>query len=702
MIELFVEIQCEEIPARFQKKALMDLERLTSEALEKASLNCESIKTFITPRRLALVIKGLPETTPASQVERKGPRVDAPEGAIQGFLKSTGLSLEACVRQETPKGTFLIALMETPARATKDVLPALLEDLFVNFPWPQTMRWGTGTKGWVRPIHSLIALLDGNILPMTLAFGEHKDAPRIEASNLTKGHRFLAPAAFPVKDADDYMGKLSRAQVMIDQEARRARIQEQLKCLAHEKNLSLQEDAGLLEEVTGLVEWPVACLGRIDEAFMALPREVLTTSMRVHQRYFSFEDDQGNLAPYFGFVANTTTKDKGALVVQGNERVLKARLSDALFFYNQDQKIPLEEHAKKLSNITFHARLGTLAQKIERLEKLAAFVAENVGASPEDARLCSRLCKADLVTGMVYEFPELQGIMGSYYAKAQGMSGDVCQAIAQHYQPRGPQDPLAQNLLGKILSLVDRLDTLVGFFAIEVTPSGSGDPFALRRAALGVIRLLEERTFSIPLEPLLAQAYDLYETFFAKTSGKVLPREKTLENLKAFFVERLKVSWKEHGLRHDQISAVLRLEAPLWSSIECGRALKVFLEEGRGTDLLSAYRRGTGIVRIEEEKDKVSYLHENVDPGLFESDQERLLFETITHVKEVVQEHLKQSDFGGAMNVLSQLCDPIHAFFEKVSVNVEKSALRRTRLALLAQFKGCIEQVADFSTLEDF
>ena len=702
MIELFVEIQCEEIPARFQKKALLDLERLVGDTLDKACLSRESLKRFITPRRLVLLVTGLPETTPASKIERKGPRVDAPEAAIQGFLKSAGVSLEACAYQETPKGTFLIALMETPARATKDVLPALLEELFVTFPWPQTMRWGTGTKGWVRPIHSLIALLGGNVLPMTLAFGEHQDAPRIEAANLTKGHRFLAPASFPVKDAADYMGKLSRAQVMVDQDVRRTRIEEQLNRLAGEKNLSLQSDPGLLEEVTGLVEWPVTCLGRIDEAFMALPREVLTTSMRVHQRYFSLEDAQGNLAPYFGFVANTTTKDDGALVIQGNERVLKARLSDALFFYNQDQKIALEDHAKKLSKITFHARLGTLSQKIERLENLAAFVAEHVGASQADARLCARLCKADLVTGMVYEFPELQGIMGSYYAKAQGMSPDVCQAIAQHYQPRGPQDPLAQNLLGKILSLVDRLDTLVGFFAIEVTPSGSGDPFALRRAALGVIRLLEERTLSIPLETLLAHAYRLYEPFFANASTKVLSRDKTLEDLKAFFVERLKVSWKEHGLRHDQIGAVLHLEAPLWSSIERGRALKIFLEEGRGTDLLAAYRRGAGIVRIEEENDKTSFDQDLIDPSLFEFDQEKRLFDTITHVEKIVKAHLKESDFQGAMNALSQLCDPIHAFFEKVSVNVDTSALRRTRLALLAQFKGCIEQVADFSTLEDF
>ncbi|MBA4750477.1 MAG: glycine--tRNA ligase subunit beta [Alphaproteobacteria bacterium] len=704
MSELLLEILCEEIPARFQKKAAQDFERLARDALSKAGLTFTACTAYISPRRLALVVTELPAATPGVTQERKGPKVDAPDQVIQGFLRSVGLTLEACTRQETPKGTFLMALKEIPSQKTQDVLGPIFEDLLVNFPWPQTMRWGTGTKGWVRPIHSLLAIFEGAVIPMTLRFGDKDGTPVIVSGNTTRGHRFLAPFEIHISGALDYLAQLKDAYVMVNAGTRKEMITTQLTHLVQEKGLVVKEDPGLLEEVAGLVEWPVVHLGAIASSYMVLPPEVLITTMRVHQRYFALENDKNALAPFFGFAANTVTSDEGRRVVQGNERVLKARLSDALFFYTQDQKVLLEEHANALSKITFHAKLGTLAQKRDRLEALAKKIASVLGFDQTQAALAGRLCKADLVTGMVYEFPELQGIMGGYYARSSGYGEEVAAAIAQHYQPKGPEDALPGSLLGLIVALVDRLDTLTGFCAVGIMPTGSGDPFALRRAALGIIRILENDLFKMSLPTLLGWAYDLYAPLLQESSEKVLTKDATLDTLLAFMKDRIKVLWRDQGIRHDYVEALLNVtETPLARSYSKLTAFQAFVKNShvKAQQLLEAYRRGANIVRIEEEKDSRSYTSAPLEESLMREGAEKNLFNALKSLDQTVTPLLEASRYAQTFDALLSLCEPLDAFFTHVTVNAPEAEVRQNRLALLARLKVRLEQVAAFSTLED-
>ncbi|MCE2951148.1 MAG: glycine--tRNA ligase subunit beta [Alphaproteobacteria bacterium] len=704
MSELLLEVLCEEIPARFQKKAALDFERLAGDTLSKMGLTFTACTAYISPRRLALVVTGLPAATPAVTQERKGPKVDAPDHVIQGFLKSVGLTLEDCTRQETPKGTFLMALKEIPSQKTQDVLGPIFEELLVNFPWPQTMRWGCGTKGWVRPVHSLLAIFEGAVIPMTLRFGEKEGAPTIVSGNTTCGHRFLEPRAIKVTNASDYLTQLKDAYVMVDAQARKEMITTQLSHLVQEKGLVVKDDPGLLEEVAGLVEWPVVHLGTIASSYMVLPPEVLITTMRVHQRYFALENAKGALAPFFGFAANTVTSDEGHKVVQGNERVLKARLSDALFFYTQDQKVLLEEHADALSKITFHAKLGTLAQKRDRLEVLAKKVAGVLGFDQTQAALAARLCKADLVTGMVYEFPELQGIMGGYYARSSGYGEEVAAAIAQQYQPKGPEDALPGSLLGLIVALVDRLDTLTGFCAVGIMPTGSGDPFALRRAALGIIRILENEMFKVSLPTLLGWAYDLYAPLLQASGEKILTKEATLDTLLSFMKDRIKVLWRDQGIRHDYVEALLNVvETPLSQFYSKLTAFQNFVQSSRtkAQELLEAYRRGANIVRIEEEKDGRSYADVSLQESLMGEVAEKNLFNALKRLDQTLTPLLETSRYAETFDALLSLCEPLDEFFTHVTVNAPQAEVRQNRLALLARLKVRLEKVAAFSTLED-
>ncbi len=495
MAEFLLELFSEEIPAGMQARAAADLERLVTAGLKEVGLDWTATEAHSTPRRLTLWVDGLPLAQPDVKEERKGPKVDAPEKAIAGFLRSTGLTLEQCEQRETPKGAVWFALIERLGRPTGEVLVGIIDKAVRDLPWPKSMRWAEGGFRWVRPLHHILVLFDGTPL-----VGEFEPEPhsRFVFSALVRGHRFLAPDAVPVSNYAEYKQALVDGFVILDREDRKARILEQATKLADAEGLRLRDDPGLVDEVAGLVEWPVAHLGRIDEDFMDVPAEVLITSMRSHQRYFALETENGALAPRFVLVANRPTTDGGAAVIDGNERVLRARLSDAKFFWDQDRKVKLEDRVPALKQIIFHAKLGTVEDKVIRLQTLAADLAEVIpGADPDRARSAALLAKADLTSGMVGEFPELQGVIGRYYARAEGETEEVAEAIAQHYSPLGPNDVCPTEPTAIAVALAEKLDTLVGFFGIDEKPTGSRDPYALRRAALGAIRLIVEKWHAV-------------------------------------------------------------------------------------------------------------------------------------------------------------------------------------------------------------
>jgi glycyl-tRNA synthetase beta chain len=491
MPELLLELLSEEIPARMQARAAQDLERLVGERLKGAGLAFTRSQAYVTPRRLALVVEGLPKRQPDAVEEKKGPRLDAPEAAIQGFLRANNLaSIDAAEVRETDKGRFYFAVTQIKGQAAAKVLPGVIGAAVQALSWPKSMRWGAGRFAWVRPLHGVLALFDGRKLEGALELG---DGAALAFGAATLGHRFLAPRRFRVADFADYRAKLKAAKVMLDPAERRATILKQAKRKAARAKLRLPDDPALLDEVTGLVEWPVVLLGRIEEQFMDLPPEVLTTAMRSHQKYLALVDAAGKPANRFLMVANMESADKGKAIAAGNERVLRARLADARFFWDQDRKQPLAARAPQLGEIVFHAKLGSLDEKIDRVQALAVEIAEHVpGADKDRVRSAARLAKADLVTGMVGEFPELQGVMGRYYALHDGEHAEVAQAIAEHYSPLGPNDACPSAPVSVALALADKVDSLVGFFAIGEKPTGSRDPFAGRRAALGVIRLIVE------------------------------------------------------------------------------------------------------------------------------------------------------------------------------------------------------------------
>jgi glycyl-tRNA synthetase beta chain len=689
MSELLLELFSEEIPARMQARAADDLRRLVVEKLAAAQLTHEAARSFVTPRRLTLVVGGLPDAQPNVSEERRGPRVGAPENAVQGFLKSAGIaSLAECEERDTGKGIFYFAVIRRAGRPTAELLPELLRAAIGELPWPKSMRFPAASFRWVRPLVSAICLLDGKVLTL--------DLDGVPVGATTTGHRFLAPAPLTVRDFADYAEQLRSAYVVLDPAVRRQKISDDLARVAKDDGLHLKEDPGLLDEVTGLVEYPVVLDGNIDAAFMELPAEVLTTSMRSHQKYFAAVDDAGALAAKFLFVANNMTADGGAAIVAGNERVLRARLADAKFFWDLDRKSRLDSRVEKLAERIFHAKLGSVLDKVGRVEKLANVIAPLVGADVAIARRAARLAKADLSTGMVGEFPELQGVMGRYYALHDGEPTDVADAIAEHYSPLGPNDRCPTAPASVVVALADKIDTLVGFFGIGEKPTGSKDPYALRRAALGIIRIILENELRLPLDEVLRKADIIRDEDDAGVTGK----KSTLELLD-FFADRLKVHLREQGVRHDLIAAVFALggEDDFVRLLARVAALDEFLKSEDGANLLTAYRRAANIVRIEEAKDKESY-DAAPDPALLGMAEEKSLAERLTEVEGLSAAALRQEAFGVAMSALARLRQPVDEFFAKVTVNCDDLATRANRLRLLSQIRATLNRVADFSQIE--
>jgi glycyl-tRNA synthetase beta chain len=697
MAELLIELLSEEIPARMQTRAAADLERLVTEGLKAAGLAWSRAEAFVTPRRLALVVDGLPVRTPERVEEIKGPRVGAPEQAVQGFLRKIGggRTLADCETRSDGKSESWVFVNRVAGEATTETVARVLADTVKVFPWPKSMRWGALRQSWVRPLHAALVLFDGAVVPGELDLG----GGRIAFGRTTVGHRFLAPGPIEVAGFVEYRDRLRAAHVILDQAERRAAIETQAKAAAAAEGLMLKDDPGLLDEVAGLVEWPVAHVGTIDAAFMDLPGEVLSTSMRTHQRYFTLLAPGGTTAPRFVVVANMRTDARGsANIVAGNERVLRARLSDAKFFWDQDRRARLESRVSALGERTFYARLGTMEDKVVRLQALAGGLAPLIaGCDAGAARRAALLAKADLSTGMVGEFPELQGVMGRYYARADGESDAVGEAIREHYSPLGPGDRCPSAPVSVAVALADKLDTLVGFFAIGEKPTGSKDPFALRRAALGVIRLVVENGLRLPLTTLIGEAHRLLAAQLGAGPAGAVPAGE----LAAFFADRLKVALKEQGVRHDLIDAVFALggEDDLVRLLARVEALKTFLAGEDGANLLVAFRRASNIVAIEEKKDKAR--HDGpVAVADLAAGEERALAAALAAAGPVVEAALAREDFSAAMTALAGLRAPVDAFFDKVTVNDSNPTLRANRLRLLSRIRATLGRVADFTRIE--
>src|SRR5262245_7196797 len=697
MSELLLELFSEEIPARMQARAAEDLQRLMTEKLHAAGLHFTLARSYVTPRRLTLVIEELPAAQPDVREKRKGPRVGSPQPAIDGFLKSAGLkSIKECEERDTGKGVFYFAVVEKKGRRTAEVVPGIIVECIQQMPWPKSMRFADLTQRWVRPLHHVLAVFDGAALEGAVPMGPNA---KLAFTSRTRGHRFLSPGEISVANSSDYLIKLKSAKVIPDPKERRNLIWVQCRDRALKEGLTVKPDEGLLDEVTGLVEWPVVLMGKIDQQFMTVPPEVLTTSMRTHQKYFALQDKNGKLAARFLLVANMDTPDKGAQIIAGNERVLRARLSDAMFFWEQDQKVRLAERLPALNDIIFHAKLGSVGQKVRRIEALARHLAGLIpGCNAEQAAQAARLAKADLTSGMVGEFPELQGIMGRYYAGIEGHAPEIAEAIADHYRPLGPTDQCPSAPVSVAVALADKIDSLVGFFAIDEKPTGSKDPFALRRAALGVIRLILENGLRLKLRDVFGFAYSGFydQGGFEQSQPKVV-----IAQLLDFFADRLKVALKEQGVRHDLIAAVFALgdEDDLVRLVARVKALQDLVDSDAGANLLAAYRRASNIVRIEEKKDSAVY-DGAADPARFTQDEERKLSKALEQESQVAGKRIANEEFVAAMGSLSNLRGPIDDFFDRVTVNDPDPALRANRLRLLSAIRATLNSVADFSKIE--
>jgi glycyl-tRNA synthetase beta chain len=705
--ELLLELFSEEIPARMQARASADFKTLVTDKLTAAGLAFDSAHDYVTPRRLTLVVEGLPEKQPDTREERRGPRVDAPEKAIQGFLGSIGMTLDQCEKRDTGKGEFWFVVIEKQGAETVDVLPEIILSSIRELPWPKSMRWGRNTFRWVRPLHHILAVFDGAVLDGGLDLGDDQ----LIFTGETRGHRFLAPDPVAVSSFHEYRTEVGGGFVMLDREDRKAAILEGARHLAEAEGLVLRDDPGLVDEVCGLVEWPVPLIGRIDAEFMGVPPEVLVTSMRSHQKYFALETKDGSLADRFIVVSNMASDPvRDATIVAGNEKVLRARLSDAKFFWDQDRAVKLGDRREHLREIKFYDRLGTMADKVGRVARLAATLAPLVGGDPDKARRAASLAKADLTTGMVGEFPELQGLMGRYYALGDGEPPEVADAIAQHYSPQGPSDTCPSAPVAVAVALADKIDTLVGFFAIGELPTGSKDPFALRRAALGVIRLILENGLRLGLDEVFAAAFRQYPEDLAVSGARDaetrLP-EAVAQGLPSFFADRLKVHLREEGVRHDLIAAVFELggEDDLVRLLARVHALADFLASDDGANLLAGFRRASNILRLEEKKDgpfaaSAERFADRIDETRLTQDEETALFAGVKAADHALQEHLADEHFTEAMTALSRLRGPIDAFFDAVTVNADDADLRINRLRLLDAVRTVMGSVADFSQVE--
>lgn len=750
MPELLLELFCEEIPARMQARGAADLARLLGEALKDHGLPETDVQTFAGPRRLTAVVHDLPAASPDVREERKGPRVGAPEKAIAGFLRGAGLeTIDQAETREDKKGAFYIALLERPGRATPDIVAEVVPDIIRRFPWPKSMRWGAGRLRWVRPLQRIVCLFDGQIVPFAVE--------GVSAGDETEGHRVLGRGPFRVRDFASYKHALEgEGHVLLDAAERAALIEREAKRVCADRGLELVSDPGLLAEVAGLAEWPVVLLGDMDPAFLDLPGEVIRLSMRTHQKYFAVRAPAtGALAPHFVVVANQVAPDGGKAIAAGNARVLSARLSDARHFWDNDRTTPLGANIPRLKDIVFHAKLGSVFDKTARVEQLARELAPKVGADPDLAGVAAKLCKADLVSEMVYEFPELQGVMGRYYALAEcgfdplhperrrkkSAGGDalaalkpkdaraVADAIRDHYKPQGPSDEVPTAPVSVAVALADKLDTLVGFWAIDEKPTGSGDPYALRRAALGVIRIVLANELRLSLNEYGRKA----DVGLVEAEGKRgfvgSDWSRFGADLLAFFADRLKVHLRDEGARHDLIDAVFALGEPprggkgdrpsagqaapaeasaqpiavsanddLVLIVRRVEALGAFLDTEDGTELLAGAKRAANILKAEEKKDGAAFTGE-VDPALLQQDEERALHDGLTAARSAVENALEKEDFAAAMAALARLRPLVDRFFDAVTVNADDAALRANRLKLLAGLRAALSGVADFSKI---
>jgi glycyl-tRNA synthetase beta chain len=743
MPDLLLELFSEEIPARMQGKAADELKKMVTDRLVDAGLVYEGARAFVTPRRLTLFVQGVPARQPDLKEERKGPRVGAPEGAIAGFLKAAGLASidEAVIQKDPKKGDFYIALTEKPGRPAIDVIGEFLQVVLRTFPWPKSMRWGEqsatpGSLEWVRPLHAIVATFGPETEEPDIV---HVQVAGIKSGDTTYGHRFLAPGAIQVRHFDDYVAKLERARVVLDPARRREIILNDAKNLAFAQGFELVEDDGLLNEVAGLVEWPVVLMGSFDGSFLKIPDEVIRATIRNNQKCFVLRDPKtGRLANRFVLTANTEAADGGRAIVAGNERVIRARLSDAKFFYETDLKARLEERLPKFKDIIFHEKLGTQAERIERIARLATELAPLVGADVEKAKTAALLCKTDLLTEVVGEFPEVQGTMGKYYALAQGEDASVAAAIEEHYKPAGPNDRVPTDPVSIAVALADKIDTLVGFWSIDEKPTGSKDPYALRRATLGVLRIVLENNVRLPfvefllrplgemldaVKPLVGQTKEEFERLFAQTPPALLEviskqvqafesPDDRLRNARAlilyfdlisFFAERLAVYLRDRGARHDLVNAVFSLGGSFGDDflliVRRVEALGKFLVTDDGASLLAGTKRAANILRIEEKKDGITY-HGKPDPHLYLQPEERELASAIHAAKEEAAKAVAREDFEGAMAVIAKLRPHVDAFFEKVTVNVPAADRRENRLKLLNEIREATRAVADFSRIE--
>ncbi|MGY6696807.1 MAG: glycine--tRNA ligase subunit beta [Roseinatronobacter sp.] len=751
MADLLIELFSEEIPARMQAGASDALKRLVTNGLVDAGLTYAHAEAFATPRRLALAVQGLSEHSPTLREERRGPKVGAPQQAIDGFLRSTGLGMDDLEIRDDKKGQVYIAQVVSEGRAAPVIIAEVLEHVIRTFPWPKSMRWGTGNLRWVRPLHTILCILSSEagteIVPLEL--------DGITSGDRTAGHRFMAPAAFSVTGFEDYAAKLKRANVILDPAERADHIWNEARQMAFAQGLELVEDQSLLAEVAGLVEWPVVLMGRIGPEFLDLPPEVLQTSMKEHQKFFSVRDPKTGQIVGFVTVANRETVDGGATILAGNQKVLAARLSDAKFFWENDLRVVrengLDGMGAGLENVTFHNKLGSQADRVARIASLAREIAPLVGADADQAALAARVAKSDLRSEMVGEFPELQGLMGSYYARAAGLPEDVARACVEHYQPLGPSDLVPSSPVSVAVALADKIDTLTGFWAIDEKPTGSKDPFALRRAALGVIRLVlgngvrinlelawtawlrqalvcfQRRGYSIASggngdEPLIAFGpdYDLPDDleslgndFFVVFHEPSLPisvcdaefsfpatRNWSL-SLLTFFHDRLKVHLRDQGIRHDVIDACLAMPGndDLTLLVKRAEALSAFLKTSDGGNLLQGFKRANNILSQAEAKDGVEYSF-GPDPKLAETDEERALFAALDQAETAIEPAMQAEDFSAAMQAMAALRAPIDAFFEAVQINAENQILRRNRLNLLHRIRATCLQVADLTRVE--
>jgi glycyl-tRNA synthetase beta chain len=686
MAELLLELFSEEIPARMQTRAAEDLVRLLGDRLKDAGLTFDTVRSFATPRRLAAVVDGLPARSPDVSEEKKGPRVGAPEAAVQGFLKSAGLtSLDEAEIRADKKGDFYVATIKRSGRATSQVVAEIVPEIVRNFPLPKSMRWGNGRLRWVRPLHSILCLFGGKVVPFEI--------DGIESGKETRGHRFMAPKPFGVRSFDDYVQRLRQAFVILDPREREAIILKGAQELAAKQQLVLVEDMALLSENAGLTEWPVVLMGSFDESFLEVPGEVLATSMKAHQKCFSLRRGE-HLANRFILVANLEAKDRGKAIVAGNERVIAARLADAKFFFDHDRKVMLEERVPKLREIVFHEKLGTQYERVQRVRVLAREVAKLVRADPDLAERAAILAKADLISDMVGEFPELQGVMGRYYALDQEEDALVANAIGAHYKPVGPSDDVPRDPIAISVALADKLDMLTGFWTIDEKPTGSKDPYALRRAALGVIRIVLENDLRFPLNDVTRAALQKWRQLTPHGSADVQA------SLLAFFADRLNVHLRDQGARHDLVDAVFALGGDdLLMIVRRVEALGLFLDTEDGEHLLTGTKRAINILRIEEKKDSCSY-DQPPDAMLLKQTEEIALAKTVDEVERAAAAAVGKEDFEAAMAAMARLRAPVDAFFDHVTVNTDDPALRENRLRLLNRIRSTTLTVADFSKIE--